>query len=430
MQQVKATNATKGMSIGQSILVEDDDNLRHLPNQNSTSRMQWTFSTWFKLNKPDTDKNRSLLGGNKVPVYENWDHDRSNFAMDSNTEGMRMFYTQRTNNAFVGDMSFKVRLVDESAWYHIHAVYDSPNADQDERFRLYLNGIRCEVESYGTVISQNQESWMMYNGGIQNVVSDWNSGGRTATGYYSETHFIDGQTLGPEHFASESGGIYNPIKYEGTYGINGFYLPFRSPNLGEDHSGNGNNFIVYGINATSIVSDSPTNNYCTLNPLDPTGSTFSNGNLTTTGDATTTFDGIDGKWYYEKDGVGVTVDGAVGTVGSGAYNFGQRAFSGGIPLGYKVLYSQSLTNVKDESDTSYVGNGLDDGPFISMGGPVDSYKLNGVSMFSPDYNPLDSTKDWLSNGFKCRSMLDNTNGVTYNITDVVLKMPFKYSRGR
>ena len=179
-----------------------------------------------------------------------------------------------------------------------------------------------------------------------------------------------------------------------------------------------------------MVADSPTNNYCTLNPLDPTGATYSNGNLTTTGSATTTFDGIDGKWYYEKDGSGVIVDGAVGAVGAGAYNFGQRSFSGSPPSGYKALCTKNLPYGKDESDTSYVGNGSDDGPFIQMGGPVNSYKLNGVQANAPDYNPQDSTKDWLSNGFKCRSTSNNTNGVTYNITDVVLKQPFKYARGR
>jgi hypothetical protein len=91
-----------------------------------------------------------------------------------------------------------------------------------------------------------------------------------------------------------------------------------------------------------VVADSPTNNYCTLNPLDITSSTYSYGNLTTTGNATTTFDGIDGKWYYEKDGVGVTVDGAVGTVGAGTYNFGQRSFSGSQPGGYKTLCFKNL----------------------------------------------------------------------------------------
>ena len=38
--------------------------------------------------------------------------------------------------------------------------------------------------------------------------------------------------------------------------------------LGLDASGNGNNWTVNNLSITDQMLDSPTNNFCTLNPLD------------------------------------------------------------------------------------------------------------------------------------------------------------------
>ena len=47
-------------------------------------------------------------------------------------------------------------------------------------------------------------------------------------GYLAEVNFIDGQALTPDSFG-ETGtyGEWKPIAYAGTYGTNGFYLPFE-----------------------------------------------------------------------------------------------------------------------------------------------------------------------------------------------------------
>jgi hypothetical protein len=73
-----------------------------------------------------------------------------------------------------------------------------------------------------------------------------------------------------------------------------------------DSSGTGNNWTATNIVAGDYMLDSPTNNYATLNPLAPSGGTFSNGNLSW---ASATTDGrfalstispsTDGKWYCE-----------------------------------------------------------------------------------------------------------------------------------
>lgn len=55
-------------------------------------------------------------------------------------------------------------------------------------------------------------------------------------------------------------------KYTGSYGTNGFYLDFsNSSSLGADASGNSNNWSLNNIAAADQSTDTPTNNFCTLN---------------------------------------------------------------------------------------------------------------------------------------------------------------------
>jgi hypothetical protein len=66
----------------------------------------------------------------------------------------------------------------------------------------------------------------------------------------------------------EDSGIWKPIAYTGTYGTNGFYLEFKdSSALGDDTSGEGNNFTVNNLTSIDQTTDTPTNNFATLNPL-------------------------------------------------------------------------------------------------------------------------------------------------------------------
>jgi len=77
-----------------------------------------------------------------------------------------------------------------------------------------------------------------------------------------------------------------------------------SNDLGLDRSGNGNNWTVSNLTASDQVKDSPTNNFCTLNPLyKGSSATLSEGNLkimTSAYFATGTHSRLTGKWYFEQ----------------------------------------------------------------------------------------------------------------------------------
>ena len=103
-------------------------------------------------------------------------------------------------------------------------------------------------------------------------------------GYLAEIHFIDGTALTPTSFG-ESGdyGEWKAKEVSGlTYGTNGYYLDFAdSGNLGDDESGNGDDWTENGIAASDQMLDSPTNNFCTVNPLSAKSNnwTHTEGNL-------------------------------------------------------------------------------------------------------------------------------------------------------
>jgi hypothetical protein len=74
-------------------------------------------------------------------------------------------------------------------------------------------------------------------------------------GYLADIHFIDGQALDPSSFGEfDTNGVWQPIAYAGSYGTNGFHLPFSDNStaaaLGTDTSGNGNTWTVNNMHSS------------------------------------------------------------------------------------------------------------------------------------------------------------------------------------
>ena len=308
-----------GYEIEQSVLVESPDAwfLRTM----GGALNKFTYSTWLKT--------LGTAGGNNMIMH--WQ------TLQSDSIAVEVKFV---NNRFLvkfhpGDTSTSIGSGgDPSEWLHFVLTWDPVGAGS----AVYING---------TIVAFDQplytaSNWGMSSGSKLALGGFYDGAGGAIKSYMAESCLVAGQALGPESFAVEDDdGNYSPAAYEGDYGPKGFYLPFKAGEIGIDQSVNDNDFSVSGITDNGIVADSPSNNWCTLNPLDITSSTYSQGNLDTSGNATVTFADADGKWYYEKDGVGVSVDGTVGTVGAGTYNFGQRTFAGTIPAGYKELNQEN-----------------------------------------------------------------------------------------
>lgn len=220
---------------------------------------------------------------------------------------------------------------DPSAWYHFLVVADTSNATANNRVRLYVNG--TEVTAFSSRTNPSLSAATIFNASSSNNRIGGTGSIEFYDGYLTEINFIDGQALTPSSFGETNAvtGVWQPKKYTGTYGTNGFYLNFSDNSaataaaIGADYSGNGNNWTPNNISVTAGVTydsmlDVPTQwadggngrgNYATLNPLDfgiLGGGSFvapTNGNLDWTGNAggdaniKATIAVSTGKWYAE-----------------------------------------------------------------------------------------------------------------------------------
>ena len=121
--------------------------------------------------------------------------------------------------------------------------------------------------------------------------------------------------------------------------------------IGIDRSGNGNNWTSNNLTQYDVMVDSPTNNFCVLNPINNAGAyTYSEGNLTAY--KTTVWNrGVGtmlmstGKWYWEQlcldqtytqGGTALETDTFTNHLGVGSHGVGYQSHTGAI-------YSNSST---------------------------------------------------------------------------------------
>jgi len=209
---------------------------------------------------------------------------------------------------------------DYSAWYHIVFAVDTTQSTASDRAKVYVNGELQTVFENTTDPSLNADA----NVSGDHFIGAYDNGGTPALffdGYLAEVFFVDGSQLAATSFGEfdeDSPTIWKPKDVSGlTFGTNGFYLDFEdSGDLGDDESGNTNDFTETNLAAVDQATDTPTNNFATMNPLDNyiQNQTFAEGNLQTLSDnpspATSTIGMTAGKWWIEAK--------AVSTSGSGS----------------------------------------------------------------------------------------------------------------
>ena len=272
----------------------------------TTDRQKFTISFWVKRAKVTSSRENMLFESRPSgPVY---------FAIAFRNSGSsdpdRILF--QDNNGM--NVTFAPRYRDVSAWYHIVASFDTTQATASNRAKLYVNGTQItDLGSLTTYPSQNANlNWNVNQ--IMSVGGSFDSTNQSPDIYLAEAHSIDGQQLDASSFGEFdlNSGVWKPKQYEGTYGTNGFYLKFNnSDNMGEDSSGNDNTFTPVNLSGpTDVTTDTPTNNFATINPLDKAPSlTLSEGNLQLTSPGNGTYNYMarsnfvipqnSGKWFWE-----------------------------------------------------------------------------------------------------------------------------------
>ena len=143
---------------------------------------------------------------------------------------------------------------DPSAWYHIVVAMDTTQATSSNRVKIYVNGVQETVYDTATYPSQNYDT-SFNNTGEHKIGQFPGNANFPLNAYLADYHLVDGQQLAPTEFGStDDDGIWQPKKFSGAHGTNGFHLDFKdSSSIGNDASGSNNwtanniTTAVYGL---------------------------------------------------------------------------------------------------------------------------------------------------------------------------------------
>ncbi len=365
------------------------------------NRDKLTLSAWFKLSSSSTSQEIfGFYGSNDYFTVR---------ASNSNSIDVILY-----DGGTIGRLVTTQLLRDFSAWYHIVVVVDSANATADNRIKIYLNG--NEITSFSTRVnpSQNQDFILttLTTTGI-GINTDQVGGVSRFNGYIAEAIYVDNQALTPSSFGETDfdTGIWKPKAYTGTYGTAGFYLQFKnSASLGTDSSGNGNTFTVNNLTSVDQSTDTPTNNFATLNPLlYSTSISYSEGNLKFTNTSSgqrmvaSSIAPTTGKWYAEcrvtslggnYPQIGVldtsiyTMDTYVGALARG-YGYASHGQvynnAGALTTGLATYTDNDIIGVALDLDNNYVYFSKN-GTFINSGVPTSGSSGTGGWAIADGYD--------------------------------------------
>ena len=280
------------------------------------NQVTWTFSCWIK---------RTTLGEERPIFAAQAQADLSSgdplFGLFFHTTDQLRIWTNAGNASIYTNRVFR----DVGAWYHIHLKASSSSP----YYNLYINGV--EETSFNT---DNRSSYpggndTYVNSGNPHFIGGWRNGSIMSPGMYlADVAIVDGTAHAPTDFAkTNDNGVWVPKKPNvSAWGTNGCFLEFKqtgtsanASGIGADTSGQDNHMSVVSLAATDVTTDTPTNNFCTLNPAGGTNSsgkwTFSegnrkiqqndNGSWRATG---STMAVSKGKWYWEIEFDAGTLD--------------------------------------------------------------------------------------------------------------------------
>jgi hypothetical protein len=254
-----------------------------------------------------------------------------------------------------------------------------------------VNGV--EETSFSTNSNPSQNYDLAINNTVAQSISDSaydaGTGPYHFDGYMAETHLFDGAVVAASEFGETDSdtGQWIPKKYVGSssYGTNGYYMKYVSGAIGTDSSGQGNNYTTTNLANGDVVLDTPTNNFPTVNYLEPWNTTVSDvrqGNLNIK--AATYSSGnygnhhinfklpTSGKWYFEwlsgiQAGIGNQAQVGVnkqGYVGINIPNKAQNPASFGGSTAMTMEISGDQAEIYDGGSAIDTDTGLTDSSYV------------------------------------------------------------------
>ena len=339
-----SSGQSTGYTINQSIRFNDDDSAyMHRTPSSTGNRKKFTYSAWIKL---------GALGINRWLPFPNVNQN-ANYGLYLTSSDVLNIFIYYTGSAWQGQLYPTQVFRDPTAWYHFVLAVDTTDSVSQNRIKFFVNGERITNFSTENYPNQNQDTDFNNASEKMWLASASSSAGTFFDGYAADIHWLDGYAYGPEYFGEfDDYGIWIPKEYTGSYGTNGFKIDGRdSGDLGDDESGQGNDFTTSGLATHDQMIDTPTNNFCTMNSAakhTDSGFLISNGNLDLTRTAGnnkgvySTIGLTSGKWYWEVrtiHGTSYNIEhGVIGT-DAAAIIIGTDVNTGSKASGYSLQFN-------------------------------------------------------------------------------------------
>ena len=225
-----------------------------------SSATKLTISFWCKI--PDVKANQGIFsrsGGYGQGTG-------AAIALEDNMGGtdeldvMTMYGMAGTSGGNNGGNNFGGnKFSDSSAWYHIHWKVDTSKSGMSGNNAKVVNHVNGTNVVF-TTTNEPSGNLTRFNtdGDVHHIGNqDGNTQGDL---FLAEFIFLDGQYEDYTSFGETKNGVWIPKEPTGlTFGNNGFHLKFEdSSNLGNDSSGNNNDFTATGLGADHQSLESPT----------------------------------------------------------------------------------------------------------------------------------------------------------------------------
>ena len=184
------------------------------PANDTTVGTKWTASAWIKKGSNYSGTSFDTI----LSAYGSGNTFRASIQLIGQySDAIRVAGKYDSSSYNGGDVRTTAVLRDVSAWYHIVVAFNSTLAINDERIKIFING----VDQYSIGGIAGSPTWP-----TQNITHVFGTARQLRIGHdvdyadYSDMHitdvyFIDGYALDPENFAEYKEGVWIPKAYAG-----------------------------------------------------------------------------------------------------------------------------------------------------------------------------------------------------------------------
>ena len=419
---VGGTQAT-GDLITNSVRFDNNANYLYADRFGSpTNADKYTLSFWIK---------RCSNGAGDELFSYNYGNDSANIGV---ILSLRTDDTLRFNGYAPGSDHFDVRtnrlFRDPSAWYHLVFAYDSTQSTASNRQKIYVNGAEETSLAASSYTDQNFDGFLATTPNSNKgfiIGSRYNSSGGIDSasytdGYMADVYFTDGYAYAASDFGeTNDNGVWVPKEADVTFGTNGYHLEFKqtgtsanASGIGADTSGNDNHFSVGNITSIDVTTDTPQNNFATINSL-ASIATLSEGNckvVTTNGErmaGASTIGFENGKWYMEYKVTDInSTNMTIGIDNENGLSFSDFRDNDDFWNASNAYAYENNGNKRTTSVNSSYGNSYTTGDIIGVAVDMDNRKIY-FSKNGTYQNSGDPTTGSTGTG----SAFDLTDGLTY-----------------